>query len=278
VSAAIAWLRFASPGQQIERHQRDRHEEPGKRQNNADHEDAAHHVAEQPHQQRKGPREALDEIEWDHDWVGRSEGREIAAYAARADAEPDHRSEHQQRERGIGFEMGCRRFDPRNQRGPVGDEDECEQATNKGAIRGVFDSHGVVDLAVYCIDDQFEGRLGRRRDERQSTGDEKCAKDQHSHDRPSGDHACGDWNRTEMEENHAGKRRSHGTASRALCRTAERATRMPSAIISRGSAPSRLANASKPPKRTKRPITKAIAIVARPPKAKKWAFHQTAWK
>ena len=44
-------------GQQIERHQRDRHEQAGQRQDDADDEDAAHDVAEQADDQREGARE-----------------------------------------------------------------------------------------------------------------------------------------------------------------------------------------------------------------------------
>ena len=60
-------------GQQIERHQRDRHQQAGQRQHDADHEHAAHDIAEQPDQQRKRARDALDEIQRDHDrrWATR---------------------------------------------------------------------------------------------------------------------------------------------------------------------------------------------------------------
>ena len=182
--------------------------------------------------------------------------REIAAHAARANAEPDHRDEDQQRQRGVGLEMGRRRLDARNERGPVGDEDEDEQRADEGAIGRGLDPHRVADLAVHGVDDQFEGRLGRRRDERQPAGDEDAAEDQHRHDRPGGDHACGDRHRAQMEKRDAGERRGHGAASRTLRMTTERAMRTPSAIASSGSAPSRLANVSKPPRRAKRPIIK----------------------
>ena len=95
--------------QEIERHQRDRHEEPGERQHDADHEDPAHHVAEQTDEQREGAREGFDEIERNHDWVGRRKGREIAANTARADAEPDHPDEDNERQRGVGLDVGRRR-------------------------------------------------------------------------------------------------------------------------------------------------------------------------
>src|SRR5271157_6579363 len=53
-------------GQQIERHQRDRHEEAGERENDANDEDAAHHVAEQAHDQGESAGELLDDVERNH--------------------------------------------------------------------------------------------------------------------------------------------------------------------------------------------------------------------
>ena len=105
--------------------------------------------------------------------------REIAAHAARADAEPDHREEDEQRQRGVGLEMRRRRLDARNERGPVGDEDEDEQRADEGAIGAGLGLHRVADLAVHGVDDQFEEGLGRRRNERQPAGDENAAEDQH---------------------------------------------------------------------------------------------------
>ena len=91
--------------------------------------------------------------------LGEAKVREIAAHAARTNAEPDHRDEDEERERGVGLEMGRRRFDARDQRRPVGDEDEGEQRADEGAIGGGLGPHRVADLAVHGVDDQLEGRL-----------------------------------------------------------------------------------------------------------------------
>ena len=62
----------------FERHQRDRHEQPGERHDQRDDELAAHHIAEQAHHQREGARHLGDEVERQHDQFRLGEAREIA--------------------------------------------------------------------------------------------------------------------------------------------------------------------------------------------------------
>ena len=55
--------------------------------------------------------------------------------------------------------------------------------------------------------------------------------------------------------------------------TADRAIRMPSAITSSGSAPSRLARVRKPPSKVKRAEHQGRLVATRPPEANRRAFH-----
>ena len=82
-------------------------------------------------------------------------------------AEPDHGHKDKERERRAGRGSGCSRATP-DKRGPVGDENEDEQRADKGAIMNRLDTHGIADLAVHGIDDQFEGRLRLPTDARQA--------------------------------------------------------------------------------------------------------------
>ncbi len=84
-------------GQQIERHQRDRYQQAGQRKNDADDENAAHHVAEQAHHQRERAGEGFDDIERNHEDRRLGKGLQVTADAARADAEVDDGEEHDQR-------------------------------------------------------------------------------------------------------------------------------------------------------------------------------------
>src|SRR4051812_17734175 len=54
-------------GQEFERHQRDRHEQAGQRDDDGDHEFAAHDVAEQAHHQGEGAGDLRQQVERQHD-------------------------------------------------------------------------------------------------------------------------------------------------------------------------------------------------------------------
>ena len=79
-------------GQQIERHEGDRHEKTGQRQHDRANEDSAHDVAEQPDDQRERARELLGDVERDHDPGRLGKGGEVAEIAQRADAVKDRRA------------------------------------------------------------------------------------------------------------------------------------------------------------------------------------------
>ena len=205
--------------------------------------------------------------------------REIAAHAARADAEPDHRDEDEQRQRGVGLEMRGRRLDARHERRPVGDEDEGEQRADEGAIGAgstrivsriwLSTVSTISSKAAWVADGTSDRRRVTRRPPRTST----------SHDRPGGDHACGDRHRTEMEERDAGERRVHGAASRTLRMTTgpgDRERRAPSPAAA-ARLPGSPTSAGRQEGRSGRSPGRWSSST-RPPAANRRAFHQTAAK
>jgi hypothetical protein len=96
----------------------------------------AHDIAEQADDEREAAGDLLHQIERDHDPGRLGKGFEIADKASGADAVGNCRDQHDQAERGIGFEMRRRRFDTRNERAPVGDQDVDQDRADKAAIRG----------------------------------------------------------------------------------------------------------------------------------------------
>src|SRR3546814_20925803 len=89
--------------QDREGHERDRHEEPGEREHECDHELPTHHVAEEAHHEREGARHLREEIERQHDELRFCEAREIAKKALGAHAEVVDRNEHNECKRGWGL-------------------------------------------------------------------------------------------------------------------------------------------------------------------------------
>ena len=137
-------------------------EQSRQRQHDADDEDAAHHIAEQAHDQRECTRELLHHIERYHHPGRFGEGRQIARQSARAQPVDDGGDENDGGDGRVGLDMGRRRLDSGDQRRPVGDEHEQEdRADQRAEGRGIV-AHGVADLGVDRRHDKFQRRLQAR--------------------------------------------------------------------------------------------------------------------
>jgi hypothetical protein len=123
-----------SPDQHLDTHERNRHDQTGKRKNDADDEGATHDIAEQAHDKRERARERLHDVQRDHEkaWLGKR--LQIARKPTGADTEPDHREEDDRRECGVSFDARCRRLNARDERRPVSGQYEQEERSDQREI------------------------------------------------------------------------------------------------------------------------------------------------
>jgi hypothetical protein len=115
-TATAAAIILNGADQEFDPHERNRHQQPGEGEDDADDEGAAHDVSEQAHDERECAREGLHNVERDHDESGLREGLQIPDKPAGPDAKIDHGEEHDEGERRIGFDAGRGRLDARDQR------------------------------------------------------------------------------------------------------------------------------------------------------------------
>ncbi len=155
--------------QEVERHQRNRHQQACKREHDPDDKDAAHDIAKQAHRHRKGSGEGLRDVERDHQEGRLRKGLEIADEAARLHSVIDRREENDRRHGGIRLYMRGRRHDTGYERRPVGTENIEEQGPDQSPIRPRRRANCVGDLRIDRFNDHLQARLEARRRERQAS-------------------------------------------------------------------------------------------------------------
>ncbi len=174
---------------------------------------------------------------------------------------------------------GQRRSGETFQRRPIGDEDEDEECADEGAVRRRFGLHRIADLAIDRLDDQLQRGLRRRRHQAQPACQNNSADHQHGHHDPGRHHRLTDADGADVEQNDAGERRGHGAIALTRRTATARAITTPSAVISRGMVPPRIATpASVAAINAKRPATRAIAKGILIPAANSSALRHIAVK
>ena len=163
---------------------------------------------------------------------------------------------------------------PGNERRPVGDEDEDEQGADERAIRRRLGLHGVADLPVHRVDDQFDAACvgdGSSDSRRVASNAPPTSNAIRS---PGDDHGGGDRHGADVEQvtlasgeimaspsRASARRRSARSGRRAPLRAAARRPRTPPRSARRPSA-------------TKRPRVSATAVETRPPPTMRRVFRQ----
>ena len=148
--------------------------------------------------------------------LGRCECRQIAAHAARPNAEPDHRGRNTRKASAASVSRcAVGGSHTRNERAPVGDEDEDEQRADEGAIAAA--ARPAIVSRIWLVDgfdNELEHGLGllrARAHRRRVTSDTAGDQDQHRHHSPrSTTTASVIGIGTDVEQWHAGERRDHG--------------------------------------------------------------------
>ena len=172
-----------------------------------DDEHAAHHVAEQPHQQRKRARDGLDHVERQHQPRRFGEAARASRRTPRARMPNTAIATNTiERQRRVGFQMRGRRLDAGDQRRPVRGKNEQEQRADQRQIRPRVGAHGVADLPGGGVDQHFQHRLRGGGVQRQAARQQPGTTGQHRHDAPGDQHRRGDRHRAEMEHRRHGQR------------------------------------------------------------------------
>src|ERR1039458_2638847 len=129
-------------GQLAEQGHDDRKDEGCNRDENADNQSAAHHIAEQTDRQRERSRKFADDVKRQHQRRRRGIGLEVVEHALLLDAEERHGHEHRQRERGRGRERGGRRIVAGNHGTDAGRGDKYEERSQKAEkLPGLTQGH-----------------------------------------------------------------------------------------------------------------------------------------
>src|SRR5579871_1989615 len=267
------------PDQELQHHERDRHEQAGERQDQRDHELAAHHVAEQAHHQGEGPRHLGNDIERQHDELRLGETGEVAERAQRSDAEVMHRDVDDEGERSRRLELAGRRFHARQQPREIGHRQEQEQRADERQERTAALADDLVDLAKDSRDDQLHHRLAPPRAALESAGREPGRKRERQHDGPSRHHRSRHLQRAEAEQEDVAEGRiAHQPALLATLRATKRAARKPKRDASSGRTPSLAAIAKAATAAARRAMVRPAAAASPPPWRNRATFRPSIAK
>src|SRR5208337_4269719 len=124
-------VRLHDADENLERHERNRHEQPRQSHDERNHELSAHHVSEQTHHERERARHFGKDIERQHDELRFGESGEIAPKSLGSDAVVVHGKEHDERERGWGLDGARRRLYAGQHAGEVRHRDKNEQSAEQ---------------------------------------------------------------------------------------------------------------------------------------------------